>query len=76
MSFTALAQCDHGEIRLVDGSLPNEGRVEACACRSITSCSWGTVCDDDWDDKDAQVVCRQLGYRPDGKHNSDKKFHY
>ena len=50
-----------GEIRLQDGTLPSNGRVEVCQ-----NGIWGSVCNDMWDDTDASVVCRQLGYDPQG----------
>lgn len=45
-------------VRLAGGTASSYGRVEV----SLDQWNWGTVCGDEFDPFDAQVVCRMLGY--------------
>ena len=62
-SLTQDSCTQHGAVRLVGTpqNLRSQGRVEICI-----GSSWGTICRDNWDNYDAEVVCNQLGYGRDG----------
>lgn len=57
--------CRDGQLRLVNGSNLLEGRVEVCFNRA-----WGTVCDNGFNQAEAEVVCGQIdnqfGYAHEG----------
>ena len=46
----------------MNGNGNYSGRVEICL-----NGRWGTVCDDDWDNEDATVVCTELGFPGKGR---------
>ena len=50
-------ECNENDVRLIDGQTAHDGKVEICQ-----DGIWGSVCDDRWDYKDAEVVCQQLRY--------------
>ena len=52
------------DIRLVGGHTPTDGRVQICVEERFVS-----VCDENWNNIHAAVVCRQLG------HNGSELLH-
>jgi hypothetical protein len=60
---TEEGNCSDGDIRLVNGTIvtPLEGRVEICINNA-----WGTVCDRRFSEDDAEIICRQTGFRFNG----------
>ncbi|KAA0716886.1 Scavenger receptor cysteine-rich domain-containing group B protein [Triplophysa tibetana] len=60
-----------GTIRLAGGPDQCQGRVEI-----YYQGNWGTVCDDDWDMKDAAVVCQQIGCREAVTETTNAYFGY
>ena len=62
ISATTVRTTGSLDIRLVGGtnsSTVYNGRVEIRQAQG----NWGTICDDSFDNRDALVICRMLGYK-------------
>ena len=57
-----VAPCIDGEVQLAGNErYANFGRLEVCA-----NSSWGKVCGVNATHRDARVICKQLGFSPNG----------
>ena len=69
--YTADPQCVEGDVRLFSNQSNEEfvmGQVEICSAPRLGGFRT-KVCDTNWDDQDAEVVCRELGL-PHGRYTN------
>ena len=59
--YSHAESCTDGTVRLSGSPVKNSGHVEICI-----ETTWTSLCVQSWDFKDAQVVCKELGYSPYG----------
>ena len=65
-SILPIALCRNGALRVTGGPTSMAGYLEVCYNEV-----WGSVCSSNWDNTDAGVACRQLGFAPVGKNEGD-----
>ena len=49
--------CSNGQLRLIDGLVDQEGRLEVCV-----GGVWGGICGSLFGQSDAYIACKELGY--------------
>merc|ERR1719376_34202 len=73
-SLNATSRTPVGFISPVTRHTP-EGRLVTGTVRVYHKGQWGTICDDKFDEEDAEVLCRQMGYRHGMKYRKSHPYY-